>query len=95
MIGLEDLRMFRALGNASSLAAASRSMDLTPPALTIRLRRLEEQLGVQLAVRTARGIHLTDEGRRLLEEALDLLEQVETLPERVISEARALRGTFE
>lgn len=92
MLELDDLRMFRALGSAGSMASAARMMDLTPPALTVRLRRLEERLGVHLAVRSARGITLTDEGRRLLEESLKVLELVETLPERVASEAHSMRG---
>src|SRR5438093_13598827 len=92
MLELDDLKMFRALGSTGSLAAAARLMDLTPPALTVRLQRLEEKLGVHLAVRGARGITLTDEGRRLLEDALEILERIEALPERVGGEAQAMRG---
>jgi len=92
MVDLDDLRMMRALGKSASLAGAARMMDLTPPALTVRLRRLEESLGVHLAVRGARGITLTDEGRRLLEEAVDVLERVEALPERVGGEAHSMAG---
>ncbi|WP_347333482.1 helix-turn-helix domain-containing protein, partial [Ralstonia pseudosolanacearum] len=41
MVDLDDLRMFRALGVSRSLAAAARLLDVTPPALTVRMRRLE------------------------------------------------------
>ncbi len=92
MLNLDDLLMFRALGSAGSLAGAARAMGLTPPALTVRLRRLEEKMGAHLAVRGARGINLTDEGRRFLAEALEVLERIETLPERVAVESHALRG---
>ena len=91
MLNLDDLRMIRAVGQTGSLAGAARSMGMTPPALTVRLQRLEGVLGVSLATRGARGINLTDEGRRLLEESVDLLERIETLPERVTNEG-ALRG---
>jgi DNA-binding transcriptional LysR family regulator len=91
MLNLDDLRMIRAVGQAGSLAGAARALDITPPALTVRLQRLELTLGVSLAVRGARGISLTDEGRRLLEESIELLERIETLPERVTSEG-TLRG---
>jgi DNA-binding transcriptional LysR family regulator len=92
MLDLDDLKMFRALGSTGSLAAAARLMDLTPPALTIRLRKLEDKLGVHLAVRGARGVSLTEEGQRLLEEAVELLKQLDTLPERIAGEAHAMTG---
>ncbi|AVT06591.1 LysR family transcriptional regulator [Paracidovorax avenae] len=92
MIELDDLRMVRALGSCGSLAGAARLLDLTPPALTVRLKRLEGSLGIHLAVRGARGITFTDEGRRLLEEAKDVLERVESLPGRIGSEAHAMAG---
>ena len=92
MISFDDLRMIRALGSGGSLASAARLLDLTPPALTVRLRRLEETLGVHLAVRGARGITFTDEGRRLLEEAVEVLDRIEALPERIGGEARSMAG---
>jgi len=92
MLTIDDLKMFRALGGTGSLAGAAREMNVTPPALTVRLRRLEERLGIHLAVRGARGVSLTDEGRRLLDESLDLLQRIDTLPERIGGGAHALRG---
>ncbi|WCM93171.1 LysR family transcriptional regulator [Acidovorax sp. NCPPB 2350] len=92
MLDIDDLRMVRALGHAGSLAGAARLMDLTPPALTVRLRKLEDALGVHLAVRTARGIAFTDEGRRLLEESTEVLERIDALRERVAGGSQAPGG---
>jgi DNA-binding transcriptional LysR family regulator len=94
MVDLDDMRMFRALGTAHSLAGAARLLDVTPPALTVRLQKLEERLGVHLAVREARGISLTEEGTRLMQEAIDLLERLETLPERIAAEHQAVSGSL-
>lgn len=92
MLDLADLRLFRALGHARSLAAAARLLDVTPPALTARLKALEATLGVQLAVRTARGVSLTDEGRRLHDEASDLLARLDALPDRIAADAGSIAG---
>lgn len=94
MVDLDDMRMFRALGTTHSLAGAARLLDVTPPALTVRLQKLEERLGVHLAVREARGISLTEEGTRLMHEAIDLLERLETLPERIAAEHQAISGSL-
>ncbi|MDE1180877.1 LysR substrate-binding domain-containing protein [Paraburkholderia sp.] len=94
MIELDDMRLFRALGVSRSLAAAARLLNLTPPAVTVRLQRLEERLGVRLAVREARGISLTDEGQRLHQEANELLERIEAIPSRVSGEMGSATGNL-
>lgn len=48
-----------------SIRAAAREMHLTQAALTKALRLLEEEAGVSLLVRQARGVVLTAEGQRL------------------------------
>ncbi|SDC86783.1 DNA-binding transcriptional regulator, LysR family [Cupriavidus sp. YR651] len=92
MLSLDDLRLIRAIGAAPSLAAAAQRLDLTPPAVTIRLQRIEERLGVRLAVRQSRGISLTDEGQRLHQEAMEILERMEALPSFISGNQGELRG---
>lgn len=53
MIQIEDLPLAAALLREPSLGAAARSLDVTPPALSMRLRKLEATLGLALATRTA------------------------------------------
>ncbi|KVX19569.1 LysR family transcriptional regulator [Burkholderia ubonensis] len=94
MLDLEDLRLVRAIGASRSLASAARLLDLTPPAVTIRLQRMEERLSARLAVRKSNGISLTDEGQRLYQEALDILERVEALPVHISGEHGEVQGTL-
>jgi DNA-binding transcriptional LysR family regulator len=81
MLSIEDLQLAAALARFPSLSAAARAMNVTPPALSMRLRKLEEKLGLSLALRTARRLHLTAEGERFAREAAALLEQLSALPE--------------
>lgn len=92
MLQLEDMQLLRALGVSQSLAAAARLLDLTPPATTVRLQRIEERLGVRLATRAARGISLTDEGLRLVQEAIEILERIESIPSRVSGDSSGVSG---
>lgn len=94
MIELDDMRLFRALGASRSLAGAARLLNLTPPAVTIRLQRLEERLGVRLALRGSQGISLTDEGQRLLHEASELLERIEAIPAKVSDKHGSITGNL-
>jgi DNA-binding transcriptional LysR family regulator len=92
MIELDDMRLFRALGASQSLAAAARMLNLTPPAVTVRLQHIEERMGVRLVTREARGISLTNEGQQLVQEAIEILERIESIPSRVSGETAGVGG---
>ncbi|AXF25507.1 LysR family transcriptional regulator [Burkholderia pyrrocinia] len=92
MLQLEDMQLLRALGVSQSLAAAARLLDLTPPAVTVRLQRIEQRMGVRLVTRTARGVSVTDEGQRLVQEAIEILERIESIPSRVSGESGSVTG---
>ncbi len=79
MLTLEDLRFVAALNRTGSLSAAARALDVTPPALSMRLKKLEATLGVNLVVRNSRGLRFTPEGEQLVHEALSLLSRVDGL----------------
>lgn len=72
-----ELKAFLAIAREGHLTRASRALHLTQPAVTARLQRLEEELGVALFHRTAKGMELTEAGglfRRYVEEAATWLE---------------------
>ncbi|MBB1634383.1 LysR family transcriptional regulator [Cupriavidus sp. UME77] len=94
MIQIEDLRLVEALAQAPSLSAAARALNVTPPALSMRLRKLEATLGLALATRTARHLSLTPEGERFAQEGAALLAQLEALPESFRREDSRLTGTL-
>ena len=79
----EAIRMLAKIAEAGSMAAAARSMDLVPSALTYRVRQLERQLDVLLFDRSTRYARLTLAGQELLREGAQMLEQLEGLANRV------------
>jgi len=91
---IEDLRLAAALLRERSLSAAARSLGVTPPALSMRLRKLEATLGLVLANRTARKLQLTSEGERFGREAYELLQKFESLRESLQRDDKRLTGTL-
>jgi DNA-binding transcriptional LysR family regulator len=89
---LEDLRLMRSLAMHESLSSAARALNVTPPALSMRLKRLEAQLKLPLAQRGARRIALTREGEQLAEQAADILARIEALPDALAAQGRDLSG---
>jgi DNA-binding transcriptional LysR family regulator len=94
MIQIEDMQLAAALLREPSLSAAARALDVTPPALSMRLRKLEATLGLSLATRTARRLSLTPEGERFAREAAALLGQIEGLRESMQRDDQRLTGTL-
>lgn len=92
MITLDDLRFIDALSRTGSLSAAARSLNVTPPALSMRLKKLEQVLSVSLVVRSSRHVRFTSEGERLVAEAQALLGRINALPGALAREGRSLAG---
>ncbi|HEX6766437.1 MAG TPA: LysR family transcriptional regulator [Polyangiaceae bacterium] len=74
---LESLRCFVQAVTFSSFRTAASKVSLSPAAFGARIRRLEEQLGAQLFVRTTRRVALTPEGAKLLPKARRCLDEAE------------------
>jgi DNA-binding transcriptional LysR family regulator len=94
MIALEDLRMAATLARAESLSAAARMLNVSPSALSMRLRKLETELGIALASRDARRLSLTADGERFARQSAVLLEQLEALPDAFRQRDNQLVGTL-
>ncbi len=65
---LQSIRSFVRTADAGSLAAAARSLGISPAAVGQNIARLEAHLGVRLFNRTTRSLALTERGARYLEE---------------------------
>jgi DNA-binding transcriptional LysR family regulator len=63
------LRPFLAVARIGNLSAAARELSVSQPALTKSVRKLEQQVGVPLFDRRARGMSLTPSGIALLAHA--------------------------
>ena len=75
---LRHLRFFVAVAEEGSLlAAAQRRLHTSQPSLSRQIRDLEEEVGVRLLERQARGVALTPAGRVFFDHARLALAQVE------------------
>lgn len=61
-LGLRELRYFLSVAQTGNLGRAARDLNVSQPAISLQLRKLEEGLGTQLLLRHARGVALTPAG---------------------------------
>jgi LysR family transcriptional regulator, regulator of abg operon len=62
---IHQLRAFLTMADQGSIRAAARALHLSQAALTKAIKELEQDLGVPLVLRTARGVQLTAFGQQL------------------------------
>lgn len=74
---LPDLRAFVAVAKLGSFRAAAADLNLSQPALSRRIEKLEDALGVRLFHRTTRKVDLTTVGREFSHRANQLLNSLE------------------
>jgi DNA-binding transcriptional LysR family regulator len=75
-IDLNALTVFVTIADAGNFRLAAERLGVTRSAVSQSLRRLEDELGVALILRTTRSARLTDAGARLRNEAAPALAQV-------------------
>ncbi|MFA6178120.1 MAG: LysR family transcriptional regulator [Candidatus Methylopumilus sp.] len=80
---LEAIEVLDAIVRKGSFAAAAESLYRVPSAITYTIRRLEEDLGIQLFDRSGHRAELTEAGAELLREGRHLLHAAEELESRV------------
>lgn len=89
---LKNLELFLLIVEKGGLSAAGRELGLSPASVSERLAQLEHFYGASLLKRTTRAIHLTDEGRVLVEGARRLLAQADELHNHIRQGAHTLCG---
>lgn len=76
---LRQLRYFVAVARERNFTRAAEQLHIAQPPLSRQVQQLEEELGVQLLVRTGRPLRLTDAGRVFHEQAREILARVEQM----------------
>jgi DNA-binding transcriptional LysR family regulator len=80
---LTDLHIFRSVVQAGGVTRAAEKLNRVQSNVTTRVRQLESELGVDLFVREGKKLHLSPEGKLLLDYADRLLDLAEEAREAV------------
>jgi DNA-binding transcriptional LysR family regulator len=72
-----SMRMFVAVVDGGSLAAAADKLDISRAMVSKQIQKLEEHLGTRLLNRTTRRLSLTETGREFYERSMQIVSDVE------------------
>lgn len=93
-ITLQELRYLVAVADHGHFGRAAEACNVSQPALSIQLKKLEEQLNVQLIERTNRSIQLTPIGTEVVRRARKVLEEAYNIMDVTRSACSPLAGAF-
>ncbi len=84
IVNMNQLRSFYMAAKLNSISKAAQGLMVTPPAITMQVKQLEETVGIRLLVRDGNSIRLTDTGVIVFESA-----------ERIFQEIHQMEGLLE
>ena len=91
---LKQLRQFVVLAEERSFSAAALRLFIAQPALSVAIRKLEEEIEAQLFTRGSRGVRLTAAGDAVLKAARRCLESAQGIKEVARAATAGESGTL-
>ena len=88
----DKLRVFHTVAEAGSFTHACTALNLSQSAISRQISALEEQLGVSLFHRHARGLLLTEQGELLLKATKDVFEKLAMIEGKISDTKSATEG---
>ena len=82
---ISQLRYVIIVASSSSMNEAAKKLYISQPSLSTTIRELEEEIGIDIFLRSNRGVALTPQGEEFLGYAKQVVEQYELIERKYIS----------
>jgi DNA-binding transcriptional LysR family regulator len=89
---IRQLKAFLAIAEAKTFTAGARRVNVTQAAISMQIRQLEDEVGLQLFTRTPRRVIITEAGEYLLERARKILREHDSALAEISEVAGAVYG---
>nr|WP_092074687.1 LysR family transcriptional regulator [Dendrosporobacter quercicolus]NSL47657.1 LysR family transcriptional regulator [Dendrosporobacter quercicolus DSM 1736]SDN08487.1 DNA-binding transcriptional regulator, LysR family [Dendrosporobacter quercicolus] len=89
-----DWKIIKVLSAEKNITKAAQVMYMSQPALTARLRQIEQEFGVQIVHRSSKGIQFTPAGELLVEMAEEFIDRMEQIKDKVRHFSNENAGTL-
>ena len=79
---LQQLKYIIEIVNCGSMNLAAQKLFVSQPSLSNAVKELEKELGIEIFIRTNKGVTLSSNGQEFLGYARQIIEQTELLEQR-------------
>ncbi|PLC49096.1 LysR family transcriptional regulator [Pollutimonas subterranea] len=91
-MNIQTLTVFVTVAREGSLTRAAQKLHITQPAVGLHIKKLQEQTGLRLLMRTAQGMELTPDGSALLPLAEKVLQSQSSFKIAAHQLSKEIRG---
>ena len=95
MKSLNDLTIFMLTAQHGSLTAAAHHLGISPAVASASLKRLEEEIGCILFIRSTRSLRLSKQGERFLQSTRLAVDELENAIEEISTGQEVIRGRIQ
>ena len=79
---LQQLRQVIAVADSGSMNEAAKRLYITQPSLSAAIKELEKEIGIEIFLRSNRGIVTTADGEEFLGYARQIVEQYQLMEDK-------------
>lgn len=79
---IQQLQYLEKIAEKGSINEAAKDLFLSQPSLSNAIKELEQEMGIQLLLRTKAGVTLTHDGREFMVYAKQILDQINLMEEK-------------
>ncbi|CAM4259563.1 LysR family transcriptional regulator [Lacicoccus alkaliphilus] len=91
---VDDYKLLVTLHEAKTLRQAAERLYISQPAVSQRLKSIEEEWGVEIFIRTKRELFVTGPGERIIHHARKVVESESILKEYLVAHEGAVEGNL-
>ena len=91
---IKQLEYFMAIAQTGHITAAAKKLNISQPPLSLQLKNLENELGVELFRRNSRNMEITPAGLMLRDKAKQLFELMDTIYADFETISATMNGTL-
>lgn len=92
---LQQLKLFESVARNGSFTRAAEELHLSQPAVSIQVKRLEEQVGIPIFEQVGRRIFVTAAGQAVMEASLEILGRVRQLSNTIADLKGVVKGPLQ
>lgn len=94
LLNKKDWLILKTLYEEKNITRAAEKLFLSQPAISYRIKQLEEEMGVTILWRSRRGVKFSTEGEYLVNFSLKMLNQLQKVKDYLLSMNNSTEGTI-